>query len=364
MKSILAQSFFVWVIVAWQCCPVTAQLQKRYLFHPEQNYGSESQFSPFSVWINGSYDVLRNGGLGNDISNLSYSKGAANVPNNLAHPVKNIHQYNRESGHDFFSEQILPKDLNVERASWVPNYQSHFIGEGLITRELAEWYQMRGLPYPYVAAIFNVFAAQFMNEVIENNNYQGNNIDPIADIYIFNPLGWMLFAWDPAANFFANTLHFALWSPQPMLNPGNRNLSNAGEEYVIKVDMPGTETFQAFYCWGIDGNIGLTKKWNKDWNISLGFGRVAEQLQYQSLVDSRFVSAKLEPQLIFFLDRNNSLLFSFAQVGLYELNFRCNIYPGLFKSSRFGGFLGISPYTGTQIGLTYTLFPLGVYAGR
>ncbi len=348
----------------WGIGLIQAQLQALYIYHPEQNYGSQLLFSPFSVFINGSYDILRNGGFGHDITQLSYSQGMQNVPRNLGNPFKNISLYNKQEGHDFFSEQILPQNLNVEKASWVPNYQSHLIGEGLITRELAEWYKARGVKYPYAMAIVNEFSSQFMNEVVENGSYVGNNIDPIADIYIFDPLGWLLFAWDPAAKIFGETLHFALWSPQPVYNPINHNLSNAGEEYVIKVDVPFTQSYQIFYSWGIDGNVGLTKKWDTGWSTSLGVGRVADHLAYQKLSQSRFVSAQLKPQIIFCIDRNNSLLLSFAQVGFQEANFRLNMYPGLIQSSGFGGFLGWSPYTGMQLGVTYAFLPLGLFAGN
>ncbi len=340
-----------------------SQLNDHFIYHSENRFGSQLQFSPFSVFINGSYDILRNGGVGNDITTLSYGKGFQNLQNNLGHPFENISLYNKQSGHDFFSEQILPKNMRTEKAAWVPNYQSHLIGEGLVTRELAEWYQARGVKYPYATAIVNEFVTQVMNEVVENGNYIGNNIDPIADLYIFDPLGWLFFSWDPAAKFFGQNLHFAVWSPQPVLNPMNRNLTNAGEEYVIKFDLPYSQNYQMFYSWGIDGNIGLTKKWQNGWSTSVGAGRVADNLTYQKLFRSRFVSAELKPQVLFCIDRNNSLLMSLAQVGFTEANFRLNLYPGLISNSRFGGFLGWSPFSGPQLGINYSAIPFGLFAG-
>ncbi len=92
--------------------------------------------------------------------------------------------------------------------------------------------------------MLSLTAYHTLNEIVENNRYRGVNVDPIADMLIFNPLGVMLFSSDRVARFFSETLHLRNGSFFPTINPALGTLENNGQNFAIKIRLgdgrPGT----------------------------------------------------------------------------------------------------------------------------
>ena len=175
-----------------------SQERKYYFYHPEINYGSELSFDPVTMFLNGSLDILRNGshennGESKDIFKLDYKTGIKNVWDNIRDPLKHI---NRFGWKNFITTEIFPIGTSKEKAHYIPNYSHHVIGAGMLYVKTAEWFDYHGFNHPYLYSILTATAYQYMNEVIENNHYVGSNVDPIADLLIFNPLGYFLFSFD------------------------------------------------------------------------------------------------------------------------------------------------------------------------
>jgi len=118
----------IFVAVLFHSSVINASDKPYYFYNPDQEYGSELRFNPLTLWVNGSFDILRNGGHSKDIFNQPYKVGCENVVQNITHPFANIKEYGVK---DFLH----------------PTYQ-------------------------------------LFNEIFENGSFEGTNVDPISDMLI------------------------------------------------------------------------------------------------------------------------------------------------------------------------------------
>lgn len=146
---------------------ILTQLQafsKHYFYNSTQKIGSETFFNPATVYINSGFDYLRNGRIvGNPFKNKAFTL----LNDNLINFPETISNYNNNSDFNFWEKEIFPLVWEKKHASWLPNYKSHLIGEGLLCRKMAEWYDSKGFSYPYLYGVISTFAFQYTNEWIE-----------------------------------------------------------------------------------------------------------------------------------------------------------------------------------------------------
>lgn len=335
-----------------------SQHSNYYFYKPDARIGSDYYFNPLNMVLNGSYDILRNGTHSKDLSKIRYSIGIENVWWNITHPVKAIDQYGWKY---FLSEEIFPLSVRKNEAQYFPNYFHHAIGGGMLYVKTAEWYNYHGFPYPKTASILTSTIYQVINEAIENYSYKGVNTDPIADILIFNPLGYILFESDAVKRFFSQTAPLYDWSLQPIINPHNNFMENAGQQFVIKFDPGLFEDYSFFWYWGISGIIGITYSGDKIHNYSFGAGQVVNRLKENVRRDSRLVTPEMDGVLGFFYDVNNSLVTSLLITGPGLYNARLNVYPGYIDLGWFtpGFYLGFGEWDKFIFGISFVHIPIG-----
>lgn len=338
--------------------PLNLNSMEHYFYNKTIKYGTEAQFNPIHISINGTFDILRNGWVPRKVQDIDFNNGFDLLNESLTNYSEIIDKYNSYSEDNFYQDQFFPVNLNEKRGAWFPNYQSHLLGEGMVSRKLAEWYDANNYPFPYALGIATTFAFQYGNEVLELSPFKNTSVDPIADIYYFNTAGYILFAIDPVARFFSETVKMNCWYPQPMLSPLDGTLSNAGEQYIIKSPLPKTDQLKAFYSWGIDGTFGLSYQAKNDKTYSLGIGKKAFRLK-QSLVNNNIIYPELEPHFAFFIDKNESLLFSLSQTGIKKVNLIMNIYPG-FINDKVGIYGAYNDFTQLELGFSYIGLPIGL----
>ena len=333
-----------------------------YYYKPDINYGSELNFNPYTVFINGAFDILRNGGHSKNIFDQEYAIGFKNVWKNITHPIKNIEQIGWK---EFIGKEVFPLSLKAKDARYLPNYMHHVLGSGMIYKKLAEWYDYHGVPYPHITSMATSMFYHYINEVLENENYKGSNTDPIADLLIFNPIGIALFSTRFVNRFFSETLTFHDWSLQPVLNPWNYRLENAGQQFILKYQLPFAKNYSVFTYWGIDGISGISYTNDNVNHFSFGIGQVVNKLNENLLRDSRFMTPKTDGAIGFFYDKNHSLLLSAVITGPRLYNLRINILPGLIALSRIkpGFYLGAGEWDYFIFGITFAPIPIGLCAG-
>jgi len=338
------------------------EAENYYYYKPDLKYGTELNFNPGSVLLNGTFDILRNGGHSKNILKQEYLKGMDNVWWNITHPIKNIEQYGWKN---FISKEVIPISVNKDKAQYVPNYMHHVLGSGMIYKKLAEWYDYHGVKYPHVVSAVTSVVYHFMNEVLENGGYQGSNTDPIADLLIFDPLGILLFSADATNRFFSENLTLKDWSLQPVYNPWNHWIDNAGQQFIIKYQLPFYKKLSVFHYWGINGITGLSYTYNNEHNFSFGAGLIVNKLKQNIVKKSRLMTPILDGAIGMFYDMNHSLLMSILISGPKTYNARINVYPGLIKFGCFnpGLYMGFGEWDHFIFGITLAHIPIGISAG-
>jgi len=253
---------------------------------------------------------------------------------------------------DFLQREVIPISINSGKAQYWPNYMNHLLGGGMSYRMMVEYYRYHEYDQPRTMASLTIFAYHFLNEVVENNGYIGPTTDPVADCWIFNPAGIILFSSDKVARFFSRTLHMADWSYQPMFLPWREELQNQGQNYAIKYHLNDSGSRSLFYHWGTHAELGMSFTREDGRCFSFGLGLVAKNLLE---IDQISKTLDLAVSGGIFYDRNNSLLASLLMARTKDYRYRLNLYPGLVKLGPFqpGLFLAINSNNRIMGGITF-----------
>jgi hypothetical protein len=330
-------------------------------FYHGLNYGSQAVYNPLAFIINSGYGILQYPNLSRDVFGIPYATGIRNVMRNLVDPLPAIREYGWSK---FLSDEIYPGSLKRENGQYWSNYTNHLIGGGMNYVEACEWYRYHGFDNPKLLGLATIVVSHALNETVENGSYTGRNVDPIADVYVFNPLGIVFFSIDGVQEFFAQTLNMASWHAQPTLDFGTRTLENHGQNYSIKYPVPFARRISLFYYWGMNGLLGGSYRTNATDNVSVGAGMRAGRL-YENPdhdLNARKMMADLTWNVGFFYDRNNSLLASLMLSGMDDYRIHANVYPGIIRLGRFspGLFCAIGARREVISGLSVSVLPVGV----
>lgn len=324
------------LLLATACCGQT----DGYYFYKGYSYGTQSEYNPLYLLLNGSFDIVQSNNRNNKILSLQYGIGARNVFENITNPLRSVSQYGWKN---FLETEIFPTTLNYQRAQYWPNYNLHLLGGGMTYVAMAEWFSYHGYQYPKTLSAATMFAYHYLNETIENNDYVGTNVDPIADLLVFDPLGIALFSVNGVPEFFGTTLQMADWSFQPIFDMKTNSLLNNGQNFSFKIPIPYIENWKILYITGMEGVVGISYNYSKTHNISVGGGLATKELtEVNNNTGVRTVTATLVTVGGIYYDRNNSLLASliFKNAATYKV--RLNIYPGVFDIGGISlGFIGI-----------------------
>ncbi len=316
--------------------------QDQYYFYNGRNYGSESLINPGSLLINAGFDILQSATHSRKLSTIKFGIGARNVYNNLSDPFTQIDKFGWGK---FIGQEVFPTSFKIEKAQWFPNYTLHFIGGGMDSRMMFEWYRFHEFPYPTLFTTVTIAAYHFVNEAVENDQFVGPNVDPIADIYIFNLGGALLFTSDAVAEFFSTTLHMTAWPGQPAWNPKFNTLENQGHYYIMKYELPFFSRTSLFYHFGDNGMLGLSYLQPNNESITVAFGAAARELRTVDITNgARTVTVSLGYIAGIFYDRENSVLASLMVSNRINEKIRLNIYPGVID------LFGFSPGLFASIG--------------
>lgn len=345
--------------------PAQQPTERQYYFYRPENrtFGSESQVGPVNVFLNGSYDMLRNGGHRKDVFRWDYSEGAQQVWENARNPFHTISVFGWK---EFAHQEIFNFTIGVKNAEFVPNIGVHTVGEGMQYAKLAEYLDSRGVSYPYLWSGLTTTAYQVMNEIVEAEGYRGINVDLVADLYLFNLAGIGIFSTEWGKEFFSTTLPVNEWSPQPILEPYTGLLQNTGQQFYLRKRFDLLGPVSPFMYFGVYTIFGASYAAGDGDTYTVGGGRVINKLREGRLRGFRKIDPQMDGTAGFFWDRNGSLLTSvlFTGPGLY--NVQINVYPGLLSIGSFspGFYLAAGEWDGFLFGITFSEFPVGIGAGH
>jgi len=333
--------------------------QKYYFYHPDLNYGSESTFNPINLFINGSFDILRNGAHTKDIFDQPYRAGMKNVFSNILNPFENIQNYGNQK---FFKREIFNLSTDTQESQFLPNIGLHLIGNAMQYAKLAEWYDYHDYPYPKILSFLTTFSYQLMNETVENGSYSGTNVDPISDMLIFNPLGILLFSTEAGQRFFSTKMPIYDWSMNPYYNPKHRSIENAGQQYATKIKFKPAGKTALFGYWGVVSTFGISRTINKSNAMSFSAGAVVNKLKSNDESIARYMTPDIDYAAAVFFDRNNSLLGSLILTGPKSFNVRLEVFPGVIGYNNYkpGFYIGAGKIDRFQMGISFPNFPFGI----
>ena len=331
-------------------------------WHP-MAFGSESMFNPLSAAVNMSFDILRNPAYGDRLTEIQFRSGALNVLENVSQPFDIVHYY---GGDKFVAHEVFPiNGFSRYYGQFLPNWFMHTLGEGMVYRKLEDWYTYQHVDHPRILAIATLSAIQFLNEIVENGSFRGPNQDPVSDMLLWNPLGIVLFSFEPVAKFFHGPVMLDFWPGQPVLTNGMR-LENAAENYAFKIKLGLPIDIRGFFYMGKEGLGGATFPVSKHDHISIAGGaslnRLAEVRVGDGTARILIPDGNLVVESALFWDRDESLMASLL-VGLtHQTSFHLNVYPGLFEWNglAFGGYARWAQTEGASAGITLRGSPVGL----
>lgn len=297
--------------------------QKRNYFYTNKNYGSESLFNPVSLLINGAFDVSQLQSISNKIYDPNFSRKARTVFKNLGNPFESIRNYGVSK---FLQGELLPIKWEKGNMQWIPNYQQHLIGGGMLYTAMKEWYEEHNFPMPWMFSAVTLMSQHLLNEIYETGEYEGWSVDEVSDIYIFDLGGIILFSFDSINEFFSKKLNLSDWSLQSTITLPHGRV-NAGQYFSIKWKFPFSDEYSFFYRYGMGALFGLSKKLNEEENMSLGIGFKTKHLVDVGQNRQRTIETSWHTGIFF--DRNNSLLASIVMSGVKEYFIMIDIYPGI-----------------------------------
>jgi hypothetical protein len=345
---------------------VSTEDVKGHLFYHNYDYGSEATFNPGTVLLNRGFDVMQLRPEGRGLFRQTYGRDAANVLRNVASPFKAIA---KDGWGKFARQELLPLSFTPTTARWVPNYGLHLIGGGVTYSMLREWYEGQHVPLPAAFSVATMYGAAFINETLENAGVDGVNTDALADLYVFDLAGMLLFSIPAVNTFFSKYVIVADWSLQPALAVPTGDLHNVGNYYSVKIPVPFYERLRLFGYVGFSSMAGLSYKLSAQTSVSGAVGSRVANFENASTTQVENV-VKLKPSAAIFFDRNNSLLASLQVSDVKDYFVHLNVYPGALTqlsggASVFSGLQGLGSFTviardGHWItGISLSGFPLG-----
>ncbi|MFN8588187.1 MAG: hypothetical protein U0704_10350 [Candidatus Eisenbacteria bacterium] len=329
-------------------------------FYQGLPYGSEALVHPVRLVLNGGFGILQFDDHENRLGRVRFGHGARRVWSDVAHPGVAIGVAGWE---DFVRREILPVSTTRAGAQYWPNYTLHLVGGGMSHRMMREWYAANGSAHPRRDASLTLAAYHMLNEVVEAEGRNTPSTDAIADLFVFDPAGVALFDHERVARFFGKTLQMRDWSTQPALDPATGAIENQGQNFAIKVPLPGTERWKALYYFGNHGELGVSYVKPNGSAFSIGGG-----LRAKSLVElgQGSQTADLVPSFGFFYDRNGSLLLSLTAANTSRYRWRLNAYPSLVTVGHWtAGFFVLAGRDGeTLAGVHAVAVPIGLATRR
>lgn len=105
----------------------------------------------------------------------------------------------------------MPLKCDKGNMQWIPNYQQHLIGGGMLYTTKKEWSAKNNLPAPWLFSSVTLMTQHLLNEIYETGDYEGWCVDEVSDIYISDLGGIILFSFDSINEFFSKELNLFDW---------------------------------------------------------------------------------------------------------------------------------------------------------
>lgn len=319
--------------------------------------GSDQYAGPFDVVLNKGFNMAQASNRDRSIFQAAY--GTRHVRNSILHPLASIK--NTGGWGNFLKEQILPIQTvdwiksgfdwdAADNMTWYPNYFGHFIEGGITSRRLSEKLRSQGIPMASAVAGATTMAASLINESYTHPWLVDGTGGTVADLYLFDLGGIVIFSLDPVAGFFAERLHAQVWPSQAAFTVPDFELANNANNLVFKLPIPFIDVASMFFRTAVGSHVGATLHLKDGYDLSIGVGADTTQQKIDPVTGRETVN--IRPSSSLYLDRGGSVL---ASVYWSEVDHRwlsVNVYPGVLNPD-FGAWVVVSHSGQFQFGLTH-----------
>jgi hypothetical protein len=236
-----------------------------YFYYDPDGQGAHAFYNPQNMVVQGGLGALYD----ERIDRFPWAYGFRTLNRSIARPIRSVRAYGAER---FIHREFLPHTGPGQ--NYLPNWLWHFLGGGMRTKLLEEYYRDRGVPYPRVVSFLTMYSYHYLNEAVQAARFQGSRrstIDPVADLGFFDWAGAVLFRFDAVNRFMSGTLHMREWSYQAQLDVPALRLVNNGQLYWMRLPI-----FQPVSLSFLTGeqitSLNLTVGWGEGHQLSLGAG--------------------------------------------------------------------------------------------
>lgn len=347
-----------------------------HFFH-NLDYGSESLFHPGTVVV--SVGLSFYGLLGQDplVQRIGSGGALTRLATAYVHPLDAI---DARGGFAAFAqgELLMPLLFPIH-----PNTYLHMLGEGMVTRKLAEYYLAHGLSgtTSTVLAVATMSLAQQLNELVEQQSmartWTGaktsrrtiDGADSLADGAFWNVLGLFAFQFDRfAALFHSEYLDLAFWPGQAAIDVRSGRVFNQGEMYRMALKLPATDRLKLLWVGGAPFvlGLGLSARAYRDHTLGATYGTCFDATNSAELARIRQPDGTLWQQdvtrsnacALLHWERNGSLMASLAVRSSKGVLF--NLYPGVIDIGkwRVGMYADVHATDPSAVGLTIGYVPI------
>jgi hypothetical protein len=335
------------------------ELEQTYYFYHGNSYGSQGNFNPANVIINGGYGIWQvyPHVLDRNLLKAPYRSWWGNTWDDIRNPVSTVKQFGLKK---FLTTEIFPLSGDINQSQFIPNYFLHGIGAGMLSRETEEWYGWHGFKNARLLSFFSMYAYHLLSEVVENKGSTKLSVDAVADLYVFDLGGILLFYNEGVCRFFSHKLGLSEWSLQPAYNWKTGQLENMGQFYVMRYPQRSGPGWSLFVHYGLHGMVGLSRKDKRGHSISFAAGLMVENLrEVDSTAPGLVKTADITWSGGVFYDINNSAMFSATFSGYRHNRLKINLYPGLVEWKGLSPGLFICNNGSWVTGISLMRFPLG-----
>jgi hypothetical protein len=302
-------------------------------FYKGVPYGSESQFSPLTEVLNEGFDMFRIDNMNRRLADFPFDRAAKNVFHSLIHADSAYRAYGFRNT---LTDELLPLSWGTSGGpQWLANYTCHFLGSGMVSARMVEWFEAHDVPHPVALSVLSMYAAHFMNEVVEDGgaDQRTHPLDAVADIYVFDLAGILVFRSERVQKFFGETLELTNWQGQATLTTqdnaiDNARIENTYQEFVLRFPFPRTDKVRGMAAWGPYSMAGVSIGSRYGTSVSLAGGG---DIKTHTDAATGKSTNTFKPYGGIFIDRRGSLLASVVVKDSREVLAAANIYPGVIR---------------------------------
>jgi hypothetical protein len=301
-------------------------------FYASRPYGSEAQFNPLSLVVNGGYDQLRTSDDHRFVFKLPYEGEFRTVWRSVTNLEPALRHYGWNT---WLTHEVFPLSTKAQGGGqWYPNYHLHLFAGGMTYARMVEWYEQHGAGHPELAAGTTVYAWHLLTEMIESNAVCCADVDGITDLLIFDSASILLWNQSWMKRPFGGRLEFTNWPGQATLALPSQRIENAYMMAMLRGPLPRSDDWKIMTTMGNAFLVGLSRRVGKDFWISASGGFDPSD---NPIVNDRTGARTVEllPNAGVFFDRDGSLLVSFITKGGSTNGPTLNVYPGVIGSGRW-----------------------------